>query len=75
MKNTMVVYHDALKSGLPVGASMNNSMTNYLSVASLHSNPQQELKDNMCPVIRKDLRKYYKLKRGSLPGLLSTGLF
>ena len=78
MKNTMVVYHDTLKSVLSVGAvvaSMNNSMTNYLSVASLHSNPQQELNDNMCPVIRKDLRKYYKLKRGSLPGLLSTGLF
>ena len=52
MKNTMVVYHDTLKSGLSVGAvvvSMNNLMTNYLSVANLHSNPQQELNDNMCP--------------------------
>ena len=50
----------------PVGAvvaSMNNSMTNYLSVASLHSNPQQELNNNMCPVISKDLRKYYKLNK------------
>ena len=63
MKNTMVVYHDTLMSGLSVGASMNNSMTNYLSVASLHSNPQQELNDNMCPVISKDLRKYYKLNK------------
>ena len=58
-----VVYHDTLKSGLSVGASMNNSMTNYLSVASLHSNPQQDLNDNMCPVISKDLRKYYKLNK------------
>ena len=63
MKNTMVVYHDTLKSGLSVVAvvaKMNNSMTNYLSVANLHSNPQQELNDNMCPVISKDLRKYYE---------------
>ena len=80
MKNTMVVYHDTLKSGLSVGAvvaSMNNSMTNYLSVASLHSNPQQELNDNMCPVISKDLRKYYDTSstRSSPPGFLSTGLF
>ena len=66
MKNTMVVHHDTLKSVLSVGAvvaSMNNSMTNYLSVASLHSNPQQELNNNMCPVISKDLRKYYKLNK------------
>ena len=35
----------------------------YLSVASLHSNPQQDLNDNMCPVISKDLRKYYKLNK------------
>ena len=66
MKNTMVVYHDTLMSGLSVGAvvaSMNNSMTNYLSVASLHSNPQQELNDNMCPAISKALRKYHELNK------------
>ena len=66
MKNTMFMYHDTLKSGLSVVAvvaSMNNSMTNYLSVANLHSNPQQELNDNMCPVISKDLRKYYELNK------------
>ena len=70
MKNTMVIgydtYHDTLKSGVSVGAvvaSMNNSMTNYLSVANLHSNPQQELNDNMCPVISKDLRKYHELNK------------
>ena len=51
------------KCGLSVGASMNNSMTNYLSVASLHSNPQQDLNDNMWSVISKDLRKYYKLNK------------
>ena len=70
MKNTMVIgydtYHDTLKSGVSVGAvvaSMNNSTTNYLSVANLHSNPQQELNDNMCPVIRQSLRKYHELNK------------
>ena len=73
MKNTMVIgydtYHDTLKSGVSVGAvvaSMNNSTTNYLSVANLHSNPQQELNDNMCPAISKALRKYNELN-GHLP--------
>ena len=46
-----------------VVASMNSAMTSFLSVASLRSNPQQELNDNMCPVISKDLRKYYKLNK------------
>ena len=70
MMNTMVIgydtYHDTLKSGVSVGAvvaSMNNSTTNYLSVANLHSNPQQELNDNMCPVIRQSLRKYHELNK------------
>ena len=70
MKNTMVIgydtYHDTLKKGVSVGAvvaSMNNSMTKYLSVANLHSNPQQELNDNMCPAITKALRKYHELNK------------
>ena len=70
MKDTMIIgydtYHDSLHRGKSVGAvvaSMNNSTTNYLSVANLHSNPQQELNDNMCPVIRQSLRKYHELNK------------
>ena len=70
MKNTMVIgydtYHDTLKKGVSVGAvvaSLNNTMTKYLSVANLHSNPQQELNDNMCPAITKALRKYHELNK------------
>merc|ERR1719435_42579 len=70
MKNTMVIgydtYHDTLKKGVSVGAvvaSLNSTMTKYLSVANLHSNPQQELNDNMCPAITKALRKYHELNQ------------
>ena len=70
MKNTMVIgydtYHDTLKKGVSVGAvvaSMNNSMTKYLSLANLHSNPQQKLNNNMCPAITKALRKYHELNK------------
>lgn len=70
MKNTMVIgydtYHDTLKKGVSVGAvvaSLNSTMTKYLSVANLHSNPQQELNDNMCPAITKALRKYHELNK------------
>ena len=46
-----------------VVASMNNSTTNYLGVANLCSDLQQERNDNMCPVISKDLRKYHELNK------------
>ena len=40
---------------------MNSTFTKYLSVANLHTNPAQELNDNMCPAIAKALRKYAPL--------------
>jgi len=40
---------------------MNASMTKYISIANLHSNPSQELNDNMVPAISKALRKYQEL--------------
>ena len=73
LKNTMVIgydtYHDTVSKGKSVGAvvaSLNQSMTKYISMANLHTNPQQELNDNMCPAIAKALRKYSELN-GSLP--------
>ena len=73
LTDTMVIgydtYHDSIQKGRSVGAvvaSLNSSMTKYLSVASLHSNPAQELNDNMCPAISKALRKYNELN-GNLP--------
>ena len=35
-------------------------------MANLHTNPAQELNDNMCPDIAKALRKYAEIK-GNLP--------
>ena len=55
--------------GRSVGAvvcSMNSTFTKYLSVANLHTNPAQELNDNMCPAITKALRKYNEVN-GCLP--------
>ena len=73
MKETMIIgydtYHDSAQKGRSVGAvvaSMNQMFTKYLSVANLHTNPAQELNDNMCPAIAKALRKYSELN-GSLP--------
>merc|ERR1719348_863584 len=73
LKNTMVIgydtYHDSLHKGKFVGAvvaSMNSTFTKYLSVANLHTNPAQELNDNMCPAIAKALRKYAEIN-GNLP--------
>jgi len=73
LTDTMVIgydtYHDTVQKGRSVGAvvaSMNNSMTKYLSIANLHTNPAQELNDNMCPAISKALRKYNELN-GHLP--------
>jgi len=73
MQNTMVIgydtYHDSAQKGRSVGAvvaSMNKTFTKYLSVANLHTNPAQELNDNMCPAITMALRKYYEIN-GCLP--------
>eukprot|EP00092_Neocalanus_flemingeri_P034763 GFUD01037831.1.p1 GENE.GFUD01037831.1~~GFUD01037831.1.p1 ORF type:complete len:253 (+),score=76.73 GFUD01037831.1:50-760(+) len=62
-------YHDTAQKGRSVGAvvaSMNSTFTKYLSVANLHTNPAQELNDNMCPAIAKALRKYAEIN-GNLP--------
>jgi len=65
LKDTMVIgydtYHDSAQKGRSVGAvvaSMNATFTKYMSVANMHTNPAQELNDNMCPAIAKALRKY-----------------
>ena len=60
-------YHDSDQKGRSVGAvvaSMNSTFTKYLNVANLHTNPAQELNDNMCPAIA--LRKYAEIN-GNLP--------
>jgi len=74
MKDTMIIgydtYHDSLHKGKSVGAvvaSMNPSLTKFMSVAHIHSTPQQELEDLMCPAIAKALRKYNELNN-CLPG-------
>ena len=68
LKNTMVIgydtYHDTVNKGKSVGAvvaSLNQSMTKYISTASLHTTPEQELHDNLCPAIETALRKYQQL--------------
>jgi len=73
LTDTMVIgydtYHDTSQKGRSVGAvvaSMNGTFTKYLSVANLHTNPAQELNDNMCPAITKALRKYNEIN-GNLP--------
>merc|ERR1711881_345615 len=57
-------YHDTVSKGKSVGAvvaSLNQSMTKYISTASLHTTPEQELHDNLCPAIETALRKYQQL--------------
>ena len=68
LKKTMVIgydtYHDTVNKSKSVGAvvaSLNESMTKYISMASLHTNPQQELHDSLCPAITAALRKYQEL--------------
>jgi len=70
LKDTMVIgydtYHDSAQKGRSVGAvvaSLNSTFTKYLSVANLHTNPAQELNDNICPAITKALRKYYEVNK------------
>ena len=73
MSGTMIIgydtYHDTLHKGRSVGAvvaSMNSSSTKFMSVANIHSNPQQELDDLICPAVSKALRKYHQIN-GHLP--------
>jgi len=73
LKDTMVIgydtYHDTVSKGRSVGAlvaSLNQSMTKYFSVANLHTNPQQELHDNLCPAMTSALRRYNQVN-GHLP--------
>ena len=68
LPDTMVIgydtYHDTVSKGKSVGAvvaSLNQSMTKYISTASLHTTPEQELHDNLCPAIETALRKYQQL--------------
>ena len=72
-QDTMVIgydtYHDTAQKGRSVGAivaSMNQSLTKYMSLANLHTTPAQELQDNLLPNLTKMLRKYNDLN-GSLP--------
>jgi len=73
LKDTMVIgydtYHDTVSKGRSVGAvvaSLNQSMTKYVSIANLHTNSEQELHDNLCPAIVTALRKYNDVN-GHLP--------
>ena len=62
-------YHDTAQKGRSVGAivaSMNQSLTKYMSLANMHTTPAQELQDNLLPNITKMLRKYNDIN-GSLP--------
>merc|ERR1740131_758149 len=74
LKNTMIIgydtYHDSAMKGRSVGAvvcSLNQTFTKYISVATLHTNPAQELDDNLVPSIAKGMRKYAEENGGNLP--------
>jgi aubergine-like protein len=69
LKNTMIIgydtYHDSQHKTRSVGAlvaSLNKTMTKYLSSAEFHEN-QSELTDRMVPGIAKALRKYHELNK------------
>ena len=73
VQDTMVIgydtYHDTAKKGRSVGAivaTMNQTLTKYMSLANMHESVGQELQDNLCPNIIKILRKYNDLN-GNLP--------
>merc|ERR1712112_655730 len=74
LKNTMIIgydtYHDSAMKGRSVGAvvcSLNQTFTKYISVATLHTDPAQELDDNLVPSIAKGMRKYAEENGGNLP--------
>ena len=64
MKGSMVIgydtYHDSAQNGRTAGAlmaSLNKTFTKFLSVANLHTNPSQELDENIYPAIARALCK------------------
>ena len=63
-------YHDTAQKGRSVGAvvaSMNQTLTKWMSIANMHTNPAQELNDNLLPNLTKILRRYNEIN-GQLPG-------
>merc|ERR1712142_1178673 len=74
LKDTMVIgydtYHDTAQKGRSVGAvvaSMNQTLTKWMSIANMHTNTSQELNDNLLPNMTKMLRRYNEVN-GHLPG-------
>ena len=62
-------YHDTAQKGRSVGAivaSMNQTMTKWMSLANMHTTPAQELQDNLLSNLTKMLRKYNEMN-GQLP--------
>ena len=62
-------YPDMAETGKTVGAivaSMNQSLTKYMSLANMHTTHAQELQDNLLPNITKMLQKYNAIN-GNLP--------
>ena len=62
-------YHDTAQKGRSVGAivaSMNQTMTKWMSLANMHTTRAQELQDNLLPNLTKMLRKYNEIN-GQLP--------
>merc|ERR1719322_172885 len=73
LKNTMVIgydtYHDTVHKSKSVGAlvaSLNPSLTKYISSANIHDSPNSELDNTMKPAVMKALRKYREVN-GCLP--------
>merc|ERR1712133_325049 len=73
LKNTMVIgydtYHDTVHKSKSVGAlvaSLNPSLTKYISSANIPGSPNSELDNTMKPAVMKALRKYREVN-GCLP--------
>ena len=75
IKDTMVIgydtYHDTAQKGRSVGAvvaSMNQTLTKWMSIANMHTNTSQELNNNnLLPNMSKMHRRYTEVN-GHLPG-------
>ena len=62
-------YHDTVHKSKSVGAlvaSLNPSLTKYISSANIHDSPNSELDNTMKPAVMKALRKYREVN-GCLP--------
>ena len=62
-------YHDTMHKSKSVGAlvaSLNQSLTRFISSANLHDSPNSELDNTMKPAVMKALRKYRDVN-GCLP--------